>query len=80
MAAFLITLLERVKGSQDNLVGVFAYFDVDHKMLNVTADQVVIPLFFSLVFLRKPYKTQTMQQPNATLREIYSFLHACFIG
>lgn len=46
MAAFLITPLERVKGLQDNLVGVFGYFDVDHKMLNATADQVAIPLFF----------------------------------
>lgn len=57
MAAFLITPLERVKGLQDNLIGVFGYFNVDHKMLNATADQVVIPLFFFSVFLRKRYKT-----------------------
>lgn len=44
MAAFIITPLE--KGLQDNLVGVFGYFDVDHKMLNATADQVVNSLFF----------------------------------
>lgn len=57
MSVFLIILLERVKGLQDNLVEVFGYFDVDYKMLNATDDQVVIPLFISAIFLRKPYKT-----------------------
>lgn len=57
MAMFLIILLERVKGLQDNLVGVFGYLDVDHKMLNATDDKVVIPLFYFSVFLRKPDKT-----------------------
>lgn len=80
MAVFLITLVGGVKGLQDNLAGVFGYFDGDHKMLKATDNQVVIPLFFVSVFLRKPCKTQTLHQPNATLPEIYSFLRACFIG
>lgn len=53
MAAFLITLLERVKGLQDNLAGVFGYFDVDHKMLNAADDPNSNPSFF-FQFLRKP--------------------------